>query len=130
MNWLRLLHYITGCYAVFLTLLLWLPNPTVLLNGWQPSDKTQGYEHLITFTLLGFLVELGRRKKNILFWIFLLVFYTFFTEIIQEILPIREFQWIDIFQDLFGITIGLGLALFCRFAANYIRKFTDKKSRF
>ncbi|MDR2115100.1 MAG: VanZ family protein [Planctomycetaceae bacterium] len=114
MTWLRLLHYITACYAIFLTMLLWLPNPKVLLHGWQPPDKTSGYDHLITFIVLGFLVELGRRKKNIIFWIFLLILYAFFTEIIQELLPIRSFEWIDIFQDLCGITIGLGFALLCR----------------
>jgi VanZ family protein len=117
MNWLRLLHYVTVVYVVFLTLLLWLPDPKVLLHGWQPSEATHGYSHLMTFLLLGFLVELGRRKKSILFWIALLVFYTFFTEIVQEMLPIRSFEWIDIFQDLCGIFLGLGFASLCRFAA-------------
>ncbi|MDR0337967.1 MAG: VanZ family protein [Planctomycetaceae bacterium] len=122
MNWLRLLHYVTLCYAVFLTLLLWLPNPKELLYGWQPSEATHGYEHLITFMLLGFLVELGRRKRSLLFWSLLLVFYTFFTEIIQDILPIRSFEWIDVFQDLCGIVFGLGLAVFCRFASEKMLK--------
>ncbi|MDR1964395.1 MAG: VanZ family protein [Planctomycetaceae bacterium] len=114
MSWLRLLHYTTIVYVVFLTLLLWLPNPKELLYGWQPSEETGGYAHLITFFLLGFLVELGRRKKSLLFWIFLLVFYTFFTEIVQEILPIRSFEWSDIFQDICGICLGLGSASLCR----------------
>ncbi|MDR2705295.1 MAG: VanZ family protein [Planctomycetaceae bacterium] len=122
MNLLRFLHFITACYAVFLTLLLWLPNPKDLLYGWQPSEQTSGYSHLITFMLLGFLVELGRRKKSPLFWIVLLILYAFFTEIIQEILPIRTFEWRDITQDLCGITLGLGIAVLCRFAIKKIKK--------
>jgi hypothetical protein len=112
---LRFLHYITACYVVFLTLLLWLPDPRVLLYGWQPSEETGGYAHLITFSLLGFLVELGRRKKSRSFWIGMLVFYTFLTEIVQEMLPIRSFEWQDIRQDLCGMFVGIGLGILCRF---------------
>ncbi|MDR3196277.1 MAG: VanZ family protein [Planctomycetaceae bacterium] len=124
MTWLRLLHYLTACYAIFLTLLLWLPNPKVLFYGWQPSGDTGGYAHLFTFTILGFLVELGRRKKSFLFWVFWLILYVFLTEIVQELLPIRSFEWVDIFQDIFGIVIGLAVGLFCRFAAAKISKKT------
>jgi VanZ family protein len=122
MNWLRFLHFITACYAIFLTLLLWLPNPKVLLYGWQPSEQTSNYDHLFTFMLLGFLVELGRRKKSQLFWVVLLLFYIFLTEIVQEILPIRAFEWRDIIHDLCGITIGLGFAVLCRFVIRKIKK--------
>jgi VanZ family protein len=121
-NWLRFLHTITACYAIFLTLLLWLPNPKVLLYGWQPSEQTGNYDHLLTFMLLGFLVELGRRKKSQLFWIVLLLFYTFLTEIVQEILPIRAFEWRDIIHDLYGIAIGLGFAVLCRLVIRKIKK--------
>jgi glycopeptide antibiotics resistance protein len=114
-HWLRFLHFITACYTVCLTLLLWLPDPKELLYGWQPSEPTSGYSHLITFMLLGFLVELGRRQNSQLFWIVLLILYTFFTEIVQEILPIRAFEWCDIIQDICGIAIGLGFAVLCRF---------------
>jgi glycopeptide antibiotics resistance protein len=122
MNNLRFLHFVTACYAIFLTLLLWLPNPKELFYGWQPSEQTSGYSHLITFMLLGFLVELGRRQQSQLFWIVLLILYAFFTEIIQELLPIRTFEWHDIIQDICGIMVGLGLAVFCRFVAVKIKK--------
>ena len=94
-------------YWVFLTLLLWLPDPRVLLWGWEPSEGPRGYAHIITFSLLGLLVELGRRKKSILFWAGILVGYTFLTEIVQEILPIRAFEWEDVAQDLAGAFLGL-----------------------
>lgn len=73
-----------------------------------------GYSHLISFSLLGFLVELGRRKRSIFFWATLLLGYTLLTEIVQEILPIRSFEIIDIAQDLAGLYFGLWTAALCR----------------
>ncbi len=105
--WLRRWHGLTGLYAVFLTLLLWLPNPKVLLWGWEPSDETSGYVHLMTFALLGLMVELGRRKKSRGTWFGILVFYAFFTECVQHYLPIRGFEFRDILQDILGLILGV-----------------------
>ena len=100
---------LTVVYWIFLTLLLWLPDPRVLLWGWEPSEGPRGYAHIITFSLLGLLIELGRRQKSFLFWAGVLIGYTFLTEIVQEMLPIRAFEWEDIFQDLVGVFLGLGV---------------------
>ena len=117
--WLRIL---TVAYWTFLTLLLWLPDPRALLWGWEPTGGPRGYAHIITFSLLGLLVELGRREKSILFWVGVLVAYTFLTEIVQEMLPIRAFEWRDIFQDLIGAFLGLGIGFLLR------RGWTRRKS--
>ena len=103
------LRAITVAYWIFLTMLLWLPDPRALLWGWEPAEGPRGYAHIITFALLGLLVELGRRKKSLLFWVTVLAGYTFLTEIVQEMLPIRAFEWGDILQDLVGAFFGLGV---------------------
>ncbi len=112
---LRHLRTATIVYWIFLTLLLWLPDPRALLFGWEPSEGPRGYAHVITFGLLGLLVELGRRKHSVFFWFAVLVGYTFLTEIVQEFLPIRTFEWEDILQDVVGAALGMGAGIFVRF---------------
>ena len=123
-------HILTVAYWIFLTLLLWLPNPRVLLWGWQPAEGPRGYAHIITFLLLGLLVELGRRKKSLLFWSGILIGYTFLTEIVQMVLPYRAFEWGDIAQDLVGAFLGLGVGGVLRFGwRKFIGNVPQKFSR-
>lgn len=110
----QFIHFATCSYAVLLTLLLWLPDPRVLFFGFEPSEGTQGYAHLIAFSLLGFLVELDRTKRSRFFWATVLICYTILTEIVQEILPVRSFDLADIIQDLAGIFLGLWLGTLWR----------------
>lgn len=118
--WLRRWYALTALYAVFLTLLLWLPDPRALLFAWQPSGEAQGYAHLMTFSLLAFMVEAGRRRKSRRVWFGILVFYAFFTEVVQHFLPIRSFDLADIAQDIAGIALGMLLgtlvSLFSRYS--------------
>ncbi len=107
---MRFLHACTVCYTVFLTLLLWLPDPRTLLWGWQPSGGALGFAHLITFSVLGFLAELGRRDWSLLTLTSLLLGYAVLTEIVQEMLPIRSFEIIDLAQDLAGLYAGIWCA--------------------
>ncbi|MGL4594495.1 MAG: VanZ family protein [Thermoguttaceae bacterium] len=110
----KYLRQITIFYWVFLTMLLWLPDPRVLLFGWTPSEGPSGYAHLITFSLLGFLVKLAFAQNSTFSSFIILVSYAFVTEIVQNILPIRAFEWLDIAQDTIGITIGIIVALFVK----------------
>ncbi len=105
-----MLRWATWSYVILLTLLLWLPDPRVLLWGWQPAGKAMGYSHLITFSILGFLVEQGRRDRSFFRTATLLFGYALLTEIVQELLPIRSFEIIDIAQDLAGLYFGLWCA--------------------
>lgn len=114
---LRCVRIITIVYTVFLTLLLWLPDPRKLFWDWQPTGSVGGNIHLITFSILGLLVELSRREKSVLFCVTMLVLYTFITEIVQEISPTpRRFDWQDISQDLLGVFFGIAAGLFLKFA--------------
>jgi len=112
---LRVIHCFTIFYVIVLTLLLELPSipPEV-----SPVDESvRGYAHLITFTLLGFLVELGRCKRTMLFWLGILILYAFGTEFLQLLLhPIchRFFDWEDIVQNVLGVFLGTFIGHFCR----------------
>ena len=111
---LRMIRWFTVFYVIVLTLLLELP-------GIRQVDfvdvSVAGYEHLITFTLLGFLVELSRNKQSILFWVGMLFLYSFGTEVLQGLLnPIchRVFDWRDLFHNVLGVLLGTLIGHFCR----------------
>ena len=107
----RIFHILTWCYVVLLTLLLWLPDPRTFFRVIQEYEGPAGYAHIVTFTLLAFLIELDRKIKSRFFWTTLLIAYVFLTEIVQEILPTgRLFDIADIIQDLAGLMLGLYFA--------------------
>ena len=115
---LRIIQWCTILYVIALTLLLELPNPQRFLLHLDAMEPTEGYKHLIAFTLLGFLVELSRRKRTVFFWVGILALYAIGTEILQGLLnPIfhRTFDFLDIMQDIFGILLGTGIGYCCRF---------------
>ncbi|MDR0521390.1 MAG: VanZ family protein [Planctomycetaceae bacterium] len=103
----RILRGVTVCYVIVLTILLEMP---AAVRAENPVPPARGYEHLITFTLLGVLVELGRRQKSFLFVLILLSVYSVGTEIVQGCLsPIchRTCDTQDLIQDIAGILLGL-----------------------
>jgi glycopeptide antibiotics resistance protein len=109
------LRGITLLYVIVLTLLLELPTISL------PKDPTGGgvevNAHVVTFTLLGLLVELCRRKKSVFFWIGALLCYSLSTEVLQGLLhPIchRYFDWHDLFHDVIGVLLGIFLIYFIR----------------
>jgi len=107
---MQMLDRVFYVYLVFLTLLLWLPDPRTLLFGWKPGEGPAGFAHVITFSLLAFLAEIGRYKHSFFFLATMLLGYTLLTEIVQEILPIRSFDLLDITQDLAGLYCGFWAA--------------------
>jgi len=112
---LRIIHRFTIFYVIALTLLLELPS---IGQEFVPDNEpAAGYAHLITFTLLGFLVELGRCKKSMLFWAGILILYSLGTEVLQGLLyPIcqRFFDWQDILYNLCGVLLGTLTGHYCR----------------
>ncbi|GHT18271.1 hypothetical protein FACS1894189_5970 [Planctomycetales bacterium] len=115
---LRFLHYLTALYAFVLTLLLLLPDVRKVPH---PHTDAENYTHIIIFSLLAFLVELGRRQKNFFFWAAILFVYAFLTEVLQGLLSNltgRMFDWNDIQQNFAGILLGL----FLGFIAAYISR--------
>ncbi|MDR2763251.1 MAG: VanZ family protein [Planctomycetaceae bacterium] len=104
---IRLFHYAIIGYVIFLTFLLWLPDPRTIVFGWQPKEDVAGYSHLITFAILGILVEIDRRRYSFEFLCLILLFYAIFTEIGQICFPPRSFELNDIIQNFAGIIIGM-----------------------
>lgn len=110
----RVFRLITWSYVLFLTLLLWVPEPKALIVHWEPGVKTASYSHILAFLLLGFLVELNRKKQSRFFWTTVLIGYALLTEIVQDMLPVRSFEIADLIQNFAGIFLGLWVGGLCR----------------
>jgi VanZ family protein len=113
---LRLIQLLTVFYVVVLTLLLEMPSSAREIAV-SASQWWEGYEHIITFAGLGFLVELSRVKKSILFWMSVLLLYALATEVLQGLLsPIcnRSCNLDDLIQNIVGILLGIPVGYFCR----------------
>jgi len=113
---LRFVHHFTLFYIIVLTLLLELPSapPVIVESIGKPVVK---HAHLITFALLGMLVELGRDKKTMLFWINMLLLYAIGTECLQWLLhPLcnRVFDWRDLVNNIVGLFFGIFIGYVCR----------------
>jgi len=110
-----MVHYSTIIYIIVLTLLLELPSPP---QEWDPVPGPWAIcKHLLAFTILGFLVELGRVKKSMLFWLGILFLYSIGTEVLQWVLhPIcnRYFDLQDILHDVVGVLLGTFIGHVCR----------------
>ena len=123
---LRIIRLFTIFYVIVLTLLLELPGTQSL----RPAVPASGYAHLITFALLGLLVELGRCKKSMLFWIGILALYALGTEVLQGLLNSifhREFDWRDLLQDVLGMLLGTLTGHYCRPLVKRLSESLDKK---
>jgi hypothetical protein len=99
-------------YWLFLTVLLLVPNPatlvglkTVPLFPWGKFGI-----HLSFFTVLGLLVNAARWPKGP-WWplVALLMVYGIATEFLQIVVPQRSARVMDGFEDVLGITIGVGI---------------------
>jgi VanZ family protein len=107
---------------IFLTLLLWLPDPRVIVFGWEPTEEVGGFMHLITFSVLGFLFELDRRKFSFEFLGLVLLCYAMLTETGQLFSPPRQFDLQDIIQNFAGIIIGLEIGNIAKNTYKFIVK--------
>ena len=112
---LRLIHWSAFLYLIVLTLLLELPS---LPEEIAPLCETWAFsKHLAAFAILGFLVELGRSKGTMFFWVGVLIFYGIGTEVLQLLLHSlcnRFFAWEDILHNTLGVLLGTFIGHFCR----------------
>jgi len=113
---LKIVHRFTIFYIIVLILLLELPSvpPEVMVLIGVPKVK---YAHLITFAMLGFLVELGRCKHSMRFWISILLLCAVGTELLQWLLyPIcyRCCDWVDMVNNIVGLFLGIFTGYVCR----------------
>ena len=110
----RIIQWLAIVYVIILTLLLELPSEVA---EEVPVGMLSEYVHLCAFTLLGFLVELCRKNRSILFWVGLLVVYSFATEVTQGLLHTlcnRVFDGKDLVQNVLGILLGTAIGHYCR----------------
>jgi len=118
----RIIQRLAIIYVIVLTFLLELPSDVA---EEVPVGILMGYTHMFAFALLGFLVELSRKKRSILFWVGLLVMYSFATEVMQWLLhPLcnRSFEWADLLQDVVGVLLGTAVG-------HYFRPFVQRQAR-
>ena len=127
---IRIIQRLTIFYVIVLTLLLELPVDPRFLHSLNSLEPTEGYKHLIAFTLLGFLVELSRNQRSRFFWIGVLFCYSVATEILQGLLnPLfhRTFDWQDIVQNILGVWLGVFIGYYCRPLVRKLSESLDKK---
>lgn len=125
----RVIHRFTIFYVIVLTLLLELPiDPPEFVEDF--GGPLVRHAHIITFTLLGFLVELGRNKASMRFWVSILLLYAIGTDVLQWLLhPIchRCFDLYDILNNIVGVFLGTLIGHFCRPLVIEPNKSLDKK---
>jgi len=127
---LRITQWFTIFYFIVLTLLLELPSVPQEID--PVPGPLAGYKHLIAFTLLGFLVELGRYKKSMLFWVGVLCLYAIGSEVFQWLLHSichRYFDWEDILHNVVGLLLGTLIGYFCRPLINQRRSMAPNPPR-
>ena len=99
-------------WILFLIYLGWTPNTYL---EWFPL-KNDIVLHFFGFLILTCLFystwELSSFRKNILFTFLCMSFTSIFSEILQDILPNnRTFDFKDVFYNLFGSFVGLGICV-------------------
>ena len=125
---LRIIRWTTLFYAIVLTFLLEMPSVPPEINP-LGNSPVKVFIHMITFAILGFLVELGRTKKSMLFWLSMLALYSVGTEILQALLNSichRCFDWYDIAQNVSGVLLGTFVGYCCRTFVKRPSKSLDK----
>jgi hypothetical protein len=84
-------------------------------GGWirQLTDRLD-VEHVVTYAAFMVLVSLAWRERIALWWLALGVFaYGYVLELLQQLVPGRQYGWDDLAANAFGIVLGvLGILLF------------------
>lgn len=76
-----------------------------------PSSASPGFSwdkanHLLAFVVLAGLAELGWPARRHAPWRYgLLLAYGLFIETVQQFLPLRQFSWLDLLADAFGLLL-------------------------
>ena len=93
--------------------------------NYQPqliNDFVISSNHFFIFTIIsyfGLLAYYEIKKKIILFY---LIFISIFTEILHLIIPLRAFQFSDLFGNILGVILTIFLFLFFK---NLVKKNND-----
>jgi VanZ family protein len=98
---LRVRTVLTAAWILISAMVLFYPNPSL------SSLPLQKFDHLAHITIFATLVIFLGRVKGLSYSILISIFLAISTEIIQEAIPSRNFDWIDILGNFMGITIGV-----------------------
>jgi len=124
---LRIVHLLTLFYVIVLTLLLEMPN---VPSEYDPIPSPMAVcKHIAALSILGFLIELGRTRKSMTFWLGILLLYATTAEAMQWVLePIchRYFDWQDMLHNVVGVLLGVLIGYFCRPLVKRPSKTLDK----
>ena len=105
-------------YVVFLSALLFAPNPNkvISMSGELPAilHTLMPYAHLLSFSVLAVMMFMARWPMPKWGVVLCLALYGGATEIVQSFIPPRTPEWIDWFQDLGGVAVGVAM---CSLAA-------------
>lgn len=104
---------ISIAYLVFMTLLLFMADPTRLisLHGWllPLMQWLMPWAHLLSFLTLAVLALSVRWPVPRWGVVLILVLYAGMTEISQGFMPKRTGEWKDWFMDMAGIAVGMAI---------------------
>jgi hypothetical protein len=97
-------------YLAFLTALLLVPDPTLLVGGpdmgWGIFRRVMPVAHLLSFAVLAILALTVRWPLPRWLVAVGLIVYGGLIEIVQSFLPPRTAEWEDWLQDIAGVAIG------------------------
>lgn len=97
-------------YWLLLTLLLLASNPGAWFGFEHTADslleRYQDWSHLVCFTVLSTLVFIARWPVSRGWLALLLVAYSAGTELLQRLVPSRQAEWKDFWQDVAGVALG------------------------
>jgi len=102
-------------YCLFLTLLLLAPDPMTLLgiDRLPTPDRGRGL-HFAVFVLLALVVHASRLRVRRGLVTFLLLAYAFLTECLQGVVPSRSVEFLDLLENLLGLSAGTAIWLLVR----------------
>lgn len=83
----------------------WLSLSPVPLPSRELQNLFRPYEHVVMFGALTLIcLAVWPRRRGLVIGLLLLL--AALMEIVQELLPVRAFQWDDLFANLAGVTAG------------------------
>jgi len=120
---MRLVRLVCAVYCLFVTLLLLVPEPLMLLGIEDVPIPGGGRGiHFVLFALLAFVMHASRFPVHRGLTMAVLVAYALFTESLQGLVPTRTVEFLDLLENLLGL--GAGTAIW-----SLIQKRPEKRSK-
>ena len=111
---------VAACYLALLTLCLVARNPFWVAGHregmfrWMFDQYVAPVSHLLSFFVAGLLCGLGCSRSTWGIVLGALACYAVATEGVQFLVPDRTPEWADLLQNIAGLGLGMGLAIWLR----------------